>query len=436
MSKLKVILKLAMPIVVNLLLLTTIQFTDLYVVSKFGVDAVTGVGIVQSVWGILFSLTIIFSSGGQVLLTRYVGQKSYKKASLVISSLLIVALATSLLFIAIFAVMPKMILWFMGVDGKVMEYTLEFGYILLLDIPFILINVVIDTALHSYGNSKTPMYLAMVAAVLNVILDFGLGLGYFGMPNMGVFGVALSTVISYGVISALHLYIYFAKKMPYIPTLRFRKNIFKRAFKVALPEVASRGINTISNLIFTTAVISLGSSYYAGFNITMKIMAIGYMPIIAFAVAGGILIGQKIGEKNYEDAKGFIKIIAGINLSIMLITAIFFIIYADNLATIFSADKDVIKIIVESIIFFAISDIPFAIDATYTFALNGAGLTKKTFKINMITLWIFRIAPALYGIYVLGSYEWVLGVFLIQFSVTAYLMYREFQKDEWMKVKV
>jgi len=436
MSKLKVILKLAMPIVVNLLLLTTIQFTDLYVVSKFGVDAVTGVGIVQSVWGILFSLTIVFSSGGKVLLTRYVGQKSYKKASLVISSLLIVALGTSVLFIALFAVMPKMILWYMGVDGKVMEYTLEFGYILLLDIPFILINTVIDTALHSYSNSKTPMYLAMVAAVLNVILDFGLGLGYFGMPNMGVFGVALSTVISYGVIAALHLYIYFAKKMPFIPTLRFRKNIFMRAFKVALPEVASRGINTISYLIFTTAVISLGSSYYAGFNITMKIMALGYMPIIAFAAADSILIGQKIGEKNYEDAKEFIKIIAVINLAIMVTTAICFIVYADSLATVFSRDKEVIQIIVETIICFAIANIPFAIDATYTFALNGAGLTKKTFKINMITLWIFRIAPALYGIYVLGSYDWVLGTFLVQFIITAYLMYKEFQKDEWMSIKV
>ena len=436
MSKLKVILKLAMPIVVNLLLLTAIQFTDLYVVSKFGVDAVSGVGIVQNVWGILFALTIVFSSGGQVLLTRYVGQKSYKKASLVISSLLVVALGTSVLFIALFALMPKMILWLMGVDGKVMEYTLEFGYILLLDIPFILINSVIDTALHSYSNSKTPMYLAMVAVVLNVILDFGLGLGYYGMPNMGVFGVALSTVISYGIIALLHLYIYFAKKMPFIPTLRFRKDIFMRAFRVALPEVGSRGINTISNLIFTTAVISLGSSYYAGFNITMKIMGIGYMPAIAFAVAGSILVGQKIGEKRFQEAKSYINTIAIINLAILALLSIFFIVYAENLAQIFSTDRETVKIIVESIVCFAIIQIPFAIDVSYTLALNGTGLTKKTFKINIITLWVFRIAPSLFGIYVLGSYEWVLCAFLMQFSVTAYLMYREFKKDSWMSVKV
>jgi len=436
MSKLKVLLELAMPIVVNMLLLTTIQFTDLYVVSKFGTDAISGVGIVQGVWGILLSLTIVFSSGGQVLLTRYVGQKSYKKASFVVSSLLIVAVASSLIFVAIFAVLPKLILWFMGVDGKIMEYTLEFGYILLLDIPFILINTVIDTALHSYSNSKTPMYLAMVAVVLNVILDFGLGLGYFGMPNMGVFGVALSTVISYGVIAILHLYIYFSKKMPFIPMLKFRKKIFMRSFKVALPEIGSRGISTITNLIFTTAVLSLGSSYYAGFNITIKITAIGYMPIIAFAIAGSILIGQKIGEKKYEEAKSYIDTIAIINLSILVILSIFFITFADNLASIFSKDKETINIIVKSIVCLSIMQIPFAVDVTYTFALNGAGLTKKTFKINILTQWIFRIAPSLFGIYVLDSYNWVLASFLMQFSVTAYFMYKEFKKGDWINIKV
>ena len=436
MSKLKVILKLAMPIVVNLLLLTTIQFTDLYVVSKFGADAVSGVGIVQNVWGILFSLAIVFTSGGQVLLTRYVGQKSYKKASLVISSLLIVALGSSLLFIAVFAFMPKMILWFMGVDGKVMEYTLEFGYILLLDIPFILINMVIDTALHSYSNSKTPMYLAMVAAVLNIILDFGLGLGYFGMPNMGVFGVALSTVISYGIIAMLHLYIFFANKMPFVPTMRFNKDIFKRAFKVALPSIGSNLLGSISHLIFTTAVISLGSIYYAGFNITLRIIAIGYMPVIAFAGAGGILIGQKIGEKQYDEAKSYINTIAVINVFILVTLGLFFIIYANSLANIFTIDKETTKIIVESIICFAIIQIPFALAVSYSSALNGAGLTKKTFKIHMITLWLFKIVPSLFGIYILGSYEWILAAHFMHFSISAYLMYREFKKNEWMSVKV
>ncbi len=436
MSKLKVILELAWPIVVNLIMNTLVMFTDLYVVSKFGADAISGVGVVQNVWRVLFALTIVFSSGGQVLVTRYVGEKSYKKASLVISSLFIVAIASSLLFIVLFAFLPKFILWIMGIDGKVLEYAIEFGYILLLGIPFIFINSVLDMALHSYSNSKMPMFLAIIAALLNVLLDFGLGLGYFGMPNMGVFGVALATVISYAVVACLHLYLYFGKKMPYIPLLRFRRRISKRAMIVAYPEIGSRLLANMSHLIFTSALLSLGSLYYAAFNIAIQIMAIGYMPAIAFASAGAILIGQEIGAKRFDMAKSYIDTIAKLNFLFMLLLALLFIVYKVELATLFSSESKSVKIVVESIVVFAIVHLPFAIDITYTFALNGAGLTKKTFKINMITLWIFKIVPSLYGIYILGSYEWVLASYFIQFIVVAYFMHKEFAKEEWRYLKV
>ncbi len=436
MSKFKVILELAWPIVVNLIMYTMVSFTDLYVVSKFGADAISGVGVVQNVWGLLFALTLVFSSGGQVMITRYVGQKSYKKASLVISSLFVAAIVSSLLFIGLFAFIPKIILWFMGVNGKVLEYAIEFGYILLLDIPFILINSVIDTALHSYSNSKTPMFLAIVAAVLNVVLDFGLGLGYFGMPNIGVFGVALATVISYGVVAILHLYLYFGKKMPYIPLLRFRKKIFKRAFKVAYPEIGSRLLANMSHLIFTSAILTLGSLYYAAFNIAIQIMAIGYMPAIAFANAGAILIGQEIGAKRFDMAKSYIDTIAKLNFILMLLLALLFIVFRVKLAILFSSESKSIDLIVESIVAFAIIHLPFAFDVTYTFGLNGAGMTKKTFKINIVTTWLFKIVPSLYGIYILGSYEWVLAAFFMQFTAVAYLMHQEFAKGEWRFLKV
>ncbi len=154
MSRIYKVLGLSIPIVINLLLITMISFTDLYVVSKFGDDAVSGVGIVLNIWEILQALTIAFSSGATVLLTRYVGQESYQKGSLVISTLLITALVSSLVIIALFALLPTMIVTLMDAGSEVRRYTVEYGYILLLDIPFIMINVVIDSALHSYGNQQ------------------------------------------------------------------------------------------------------------------------------------------------------------------------------------------------------------------------------------------------------------------------------------------
>ncbi len=280
------------------------------------------------------------------------------------------------------------------------------------------------------------MYLAAVAAVINVILDFGLGLGMWGLPKMGVFGVALSTVIGFGIVAMIHLSIYFGSKTPYIPIFRFRYTLLKRALKVSIPEVGSRLVNRVSNLIFATAVITLGSSYYAAFTISMKLMAFGYMPLIAFAGSGAILLGQEIGAKRYDEGRRYIDIVAMINLLMLIFIVSIFLIYAGDMAAKFSTNAQTQKLTVLSIVVLAVTLFALAIDMTYTFALNGAGLSKRTFKINITTLWLLRIIPSLIAIYLFGSYESVLLSYAVQTGATAYLMYREFRKGEWRTVKV
>ncbi len=436
MQKIKVIMEYALPITINLLLNTAISFTDVYVVAKFGDDAVSGVAIVQYVWGLLQALLIVFSSGGKVFVTRFVGQKSYKKASLVIASLLLIALITSAALMALFAILPKVVLYFLGIDGSVAHIATIYALILLIEIPFVLIDSVIDMAMVSYGNTKLPMYLAFVAMFLNIVLDFVLAFGYLGMPKLGVYGVALSTVISYIVVGLLHLYFYFGKKLPYIPMLTFRKKLFKRILKVAFPELSSRVIANFANLFFTSSVLLLGSSYYAALHIVLKIMGVGYMPVLAFAAAGSILFGQNIGAKKFDEAKKYVHLITKMNFYFLLFAAFAFIVFAPKMAAAFSINVQTKLILTESIIAFAFIQIPFAIDVSYTFALNGAGLTKRTFTINMITLWIFRIGIGLVGIYLLHSYEVVFLAYLIHFLITAFLMYKEFKKEAWMRVKI
>lgn len=431
MQKVKVVMEYALPITVNLLLNTAISFTDVYVVAKFGDDAVSGVAIVQYVWELLQAMLIVFSSGGKVFVTRFIGQNSYKKASLVIATLLYLALMASIVLIALFFILPKVVLYFLGVNGNVAHIATIYALILLIEIPFVLIDSVIDMAMVSYGNAKLPMYLAFIAMFLNVVLDFVLAFGYFGMPKLGVYGVAIATVVSYIVIGSLHLYFYFGKKLPYIPKLTFRKKLFKRILKVAFPELASRVITNFANLFFTSSVLLLGSSYYAALHIVLKIMGIGYMPVLAFAAAGSVLFGQKVGAKKFDEAKKYVHLIAKINFYFLLLGAFVFIAFAPQMAAAFSTNLQTQLILTESIIAFALIQIPFAIDISYTFALSGAGLTKTTFKINMITLWIFRIGIGLGGIYLFHSYEIVLFAYLIHFLVTAYLMHKEFKKEVW-----
>jgi putative MATE family efflux protein len=436
MSMHKKVAKLAAPSVVNMLLLTVISYTDTFVISRFGADAVSGSSIVMAVWGLLYATTALFSSGEQVLLTRFIGAKSYQKASIVISTLLISATVVSIVLALVFYYLPTMILALLDTSISVIDYAVAYGHILVLDIPFIFIDTVVDTALISYGNTKMPMYLAIVAAVVNVILDFAFGFGYFGFPNMGVVGVALSTVISYMIIALLHLYLFFGNKMPYSASIKFSARVLKRVLEISIPQVSSRFITVLSNILFGSAIITLGSKVYAGYSLAISAMSLAYMPGFAFASAGSILLGQEIGAKQYVNAIKYVEIAFKYAFVVLVGVGALFWVFAKEIAEFFSTDPEVVTIIVLSIRVFSLAQIPFAVDIVYTFAINGAGLTKKSFKINTLTLWIFRIIPAMVGIYIFNSYNMVLGAFFIQFLATAYFMYREFYKYRWVRLKV
>jgi len=432
----KDVLKLSLPSIANMLLISIISYVDTYFISIFGTDAITGTGVVLSIWGVIATVTIIFQSGMQTIITRFIGANSYKKASIVISTMLVASIVSSLIIMVIFAIMPTLILNFMNVNQEAIKYAKNYGYILVLNIPFLFISEIIDTALVSNKNTKTPMYLAVVAAILNVIFDYIFAFGKLGLPKMGVFGIALSTVLSMGIVAIISLYLFFNNKMPYIPSLRFNKKIFMRSLKVSLPQFSSRFLTQILNITFELALVILGSSIYAGFRLASVAASIAYMPGFAFASSGGILLGQQIGAKNIKMAKRYVKIALIWGLGTMAIIGAFFCVFAQDIAKVFSTDPKVIEIMVKTLQIMGIAMVPFAFDIIYTFALNAAGLTKKTFKINILSIVFIRIIPTLIGVYVLHSYNIVLGAFFASFVVTGYLMFKEFKKEEWIKLKI
>jgi len=436
MQKHKDVLKLSLPSVANMLLLSVISYVDTFFITKFGTDAVTGTGVVLGVLGLIATVAVILESGTKTLMTRYVGAKSLSKASLVVSTMLITALILSVVTMPLFAILPTLILSFMEVNQKVIEYAVNYGYILVLEIPILFINEVIDTALISYSNTKTPMYLAIVAAILNALFDYIFAFGKLGLPAMGLFGIALSTVISMGVVALIHLYLFFGKKMPYIPSWRFNKTILVRVLKVSFPQFSSRFLTQALNRVFEFALIALGSSIFAAFRLAHVATSIAYMPGFAFASSGGIMLGQQIGAKNIEMAKKYIKIALIWGLGTMATIGIFIWLYALDIAKIFSTDPKVIEEMAKTLKVMGLTLIPFAFDIVYTFALNSAGLTKKTFKINMFSMIFVRVIPTLIGVYILHSYSVVLVAFFSNIAVTGYLMYKEFKKGEWVELKV
>jgi Na+-driven multidrug efflux pump len=134
------------------------------------------------------------------------------------------------------------------------------------------------------------------------------------------------------------------------------------------------------------------------------------MPGFGFAIASMALIGQNIGAKDFDKAYAMGIIAGRIAYVFMGSVGLVMILFPEFLVHFFTHDPLTIAVASEYLILVGLAQIPLAIMFVYSASLRGAGATKTTLKINVASLWFFRVIPS-YIAYKLG-YD-VVVIFMI-----------------------
>jgi len=153
---------------------------------------------------------------------------------------------------------------------------------------------ILASILRALGNSKTPLYFLILAALLNIVLD----LTFIIVFHMGVAGAAWATITAQGVSGVLCL-IYIIK---YVPELRlkaddwrFRSEIAKKEILVGIPMGLQFSITAIGTIIVQGAVNIYGAVYMAGFSAAGKLQNIIVTVFTAFGATVATYVGQNRG---------------------------------------------------------------------------------------------------------------------------------------------
>ncbi|RUM65917.1 MAG: MATE family efflux transporter [Sulfurospirillum sp.] len=436
MSAHRRVLHLATPLVFNLLFNVLIVYTDFFMVAKLGEEAIAAVGMGTQIWGICFAISSLFYTGQSALLTRFVGAKEQKRASLTLSSTLLFASAIGLPLILSWNYLGQHIfIWFGAPEGVLSEGQAYIGTLAYVA-PLIMINAVFDSAFSAYGNVRTALYINGAVVVLNALLDYLLIFGHGGFEAMGVRGAAIATVVAEIFSFTVFTLLYLRGKTFYTPMVRFSKKLLVRVLRVGLPSMAERLLSSTSYLIFTGMVLVLGTEIYAGFQIGFRIEGLAFMPGIAFAVTASILMGQGLGEKNPDKSHADVMLSLKYALAIMFSVSLAFMLIPEKLGSIFTQDAGILHYASIYLVIVGVSQVPLGIQFVLYKALNGAGATRETFWINTASMWLIRIIPSTISVYLFHS---VTGVYLAMIAdtfVKAVLFWRLFHEGNWRALKV
>lgn len=435
-SPVRHILKFALPLLIGNLFQQLYNMVDSIVVGNFvGKNALAAVGACGSMNFLFFSLSSGLAIGIGIIVSQHFGAKDEKNVRSTIANsiyvLLMAALSVSVIGI-IFA--PQLLKLLVTPDNIIGDSTIYMRTTCAGIIAIAFYNGV-AAILRALGDSRTPLYFLILSSIVNVILD----LTFVRALEMGVFGVALATIISQAV-SAVTCLIYAYHKVPYFrltkEELRPHKEIILKSFRLGMPVALQNSMIAISCMVLQGVVNSFGDTVMAAYTITNRIEQIVQQPYGSLGAALTTYSGQNIGAGKIDRVKkGFRQaILMALIFSILLIPVAY--LFGPRIVGIFVKEQEVVDIgyralRITSLCYFGLGMIyvPRAL-------LNGCGDTGFA-MINGISEVVCRIlyAPIFTRISLLG-YWGIWCTTAATWITTAIVCVARYFQGKWKKISV
>jgi putative MATE family efflux protein len=436
----RAIFLLAVPMILELVMESLFAVVDIYFVGKLGPSAVATVGLTETFLFLLYSIAMGVATAVTAIVARRIGEKNADAAGKTAVQAIIMGLLCSLPFAIAGIFFSKELLALMGAD----EWTLTHGYgymqWMLGGNAIIFLLFIINAIFRGAGDAAIAMRILWVANIINMALDPVFIFGWGPIPAMGVEGAAIATNVGRGIGVLLQLWALFKGGKHIQVTLSqlvFNAKIMLGIFKTALGGIGQMIVSMTSWIFLMRILADVGSEAVAGATIALRIMMFTMMPAFGFSNAAATLVGQNLGAGSPDRAESSVWKIGAYNMVYLIIVAIIYYVFRNELVGFFSADERVISIGAEWLGIISYSYFVYGWWMVSVQAFNGAGDTKTPTLINLVFFWAIQI-PLCYILAI--TFNWAesgvfWGVFFSETSVGLFTLWL-FSKGKWKQAVV
>ena len=306
-------------------------FTSIYgMVDGFFVSNFAGelefkaVNFIMPVLMILGAIGFMLGAGGSALISKTLGEGKKERANGIFSFTVYVSIVLGIVIAILGIIFLKPIAILLGA-GEMLENCLIYGTIILLALPFFMLQMEFQSLFVTAEKPQTGLYVTVSAGVTNMVLD-ALFVGVF---RWGIVGAALATALSQ-VVGGLVPLIYFSRKNNTC-LLRLCKPIcdFKALLKIATngsSELMTNISLSVMGVIFNYQLLKYAGEEGDGIAANGVIMYVGFMFIsifIGYSIGVAPVIGYHYGAKNHKELTSLLKksfvIIAVMSVSMFLL---------------------------------------------------------------------------------------------------------------------
>jgi putative MATE family efflux protein len=370
---------------------------DTYFLGKLGKEAISAPSITMNVSNFIIVFGTAFSIAGTTMISQALGADNHNRERIdfLASQVFLVNTVMSIMVMILGILLARPLMTLMQVpSGLTTQYTLTYMTITFLTMPLLFGDFVLRTTLQGTGDSLTPLYVQIIAVVLNIILDPLFIFGWGPINAMGVAGAAWATFIARSVSCSVSLYLLFVgyrRIRVRFSLMRPHRQTLTLLVRIGLPSSIGQSISSLGFAVVQGVVNSFGPAVIAAFGIGNRIQSIFHMPAYGLSQGTAVLVGKKLGEKDPESAAAIAKrsmIISGVFISIGMTLVLIFGRYVIRF---FVDDPQVVHYGVQMFWYTAPSVVCFALYTVVLGAFQGGGETRPVMTMNLVRLWGLRV---------------------------------------------
>lgn len=408
---LPLLLSMSIPPTISMLINSLYNIVDSIFVARLGTDALTAVSLAFPIQNLILAIAVGSGVGVNSYIARKLGEKDFETANKTAAHGLTLAVLHYLLLVVLGIFLIKPFFRMFTSDSSIFQMGVDYTYIVTFLSVGTITQIAIEKILQATGNTLAPMYLQIIGAVTNIVLDPILIYGYFGLPAMGVRGAAIATVI--GQITALIASIYvlfFRKQEITIEKKDFSWNleIVKEIYNVGIPSFFIMSIGSFLVMGINFILSGISTLAVSLFGIYFKLQTFIYMPTSGVTQGAMPIMGYSYGAKNRRRLSEVLNYSIIICVLINFLGSVLFWIFPEEILYFFNATDEMMTMGVKTIRIISTSYSFGSICFIFSCFLQAIGKGVPSLTITMLRQLVLLLPMA----YILGRFYGLTGVWV------------------------
>lgn len=394
----------AIPAAMGILVMSIYGIVDTIFIGRWvGANGIGAVTVVMPITFLISSIGMAIGIGGSSIISRALGEEKKEKAILTFGNQVVLTFSLALIFFLLCYYFQTATVRIFGGKGEIFDPAIAYFRIVVLGIPFLAWAMMSNPVIRALGYPKMAMYTMVIPAIVNLILDPILMIGF----DMGIEGAAWATTISY-IASALYTLFFMLKGQKQMTLTRESLTpnlpILKEITAIGSVTLARQGtISVLAIILNNSLFVYGGEAGLSAYGIIGRVLMFANFPVLGITQGFVPILGYNYGAKLVDRVRDLVKLSVKSATLISFCIFICMMIFTKHIVGVFTTDEALIETTIPALRFVFLATPLLALNligSAYFQAIGKAlpalllTLTKQGFFLIPLIL----ILPSMWGL--------------------------------------